>query len=135
MQLPITIPRATAFAVLSGGGEKDLGFLLRGWDLASPAAPNEIAPQFLPGQLHSPLTSRLGLGALALDSVQHPVAFQRYQRRKAIKDCALSAASHSSDIFGFATAPQFLRVAVDGRGWSWYNGLVQRCTKPDRGIS
>jgi hypothetical protein len=39
MQLPITIPWATAFFILSGGSEQDFGFLLRGWDLASLVAP------------------------------------------------------------------------------------------------
>lgn len=45
MQLPATIPRATAFVVLSDGGGRDLGFLLRGSDFPSLASPNEIASQ------------------------------------------------------------------------------------------
>jgi hypothetical protein len=73
--------------------------------------------------LHSPLTARLELVALALDSVQPPVAFQR-KRRKAIKDCTLSAASDSNDAFDFAAAMLAFSGAVDTIRRALYNDVV-----------
>jgi hypothetical protein len=74
--------------------------------------------------LHSPLTARLELVALALDSVQPPVAFQRHLRRKAIKDCTLSAASDSNDAFDFAAAMLAFSGAVDTIRRALYNDVV-----------